>query len=213
MQELIPKILVIAGGYFAIMNPIANTAIFTSMTGGLPPDKVRETARTAVLTAFFIVMAFIVLGKLIFDFFGISLPALRVAGGIMIFLIGYGMMHGQTSAVHSGAAAPSSRDDSIGISPLGIPILAGPGTIAVAMNYSATGDVRAVVANGCVYLFMCVVTYVSFNLGQAIVHRLGPNGVKVVTQLMGLILAVIGAQMGIDGIFGAVDVYNKSGAG
>jgi multiple antibiotic resistance protein len=207
VDGLVPKILAIVGGYFAIMNPIANTAIFTSMTAGLPADRVRGIARTSVLTAFFIVLAFVVLGKLIFDFFGISLPALRLAGGVMIFRIGYGMMHGEQSEAHSAVEGESVGSDSIGISPLGIPILAGPGTIAVAMNYSATGDIRSVLANGCVFAFMCIVTYVCFDFGQAIEKKLGANGIKVATQLMGLILAVIGAQMLLDGWFGAVAQY------
>lgn len=210
MSELVPNILAIVGGYFAIMNPIANTAIFTSMTAGLPADRVRAIARTAVLTAFFIVLAFIVLGKLIFDFFGISLPALRLAGGIMIFLIGYGMMHGEQSEAHSAADGEPLDPNSLGVSPLGIPILAGPGTIAVAINYSATGDMRNVIANACVFAFMCVVTYVCFNFGQVMEKRLGANGIKVATQLMGLILAVIGVQMLLDGWFGAVARYGAA---
>lgn len=210
MHELVPKILAIVGGYFAIMNPIANTAIFTSMTAGLPADRVRGIARTAVMTAFFIVLAFIVLGKVIFDFFGISLPALRLAGGIMIFLIGYGMMHGHSSEAHSAADDEPVDKNSIGVSPLGIPILAGPGTIAVAINYSATGDIRNVIANACVFSFMCVVTYACFNLGQVMEKKIGANGIKVATQLMGLILAVLGAQMLLDGWFGAVALYGAS---
>lgn len=67
--------------------------------------------------------------------------------------------------------------------------------IVAVVNYSATGDIRNVIANACVFSFMCVVTYTCFNLGQAMERKLGTNGIRVVTQLMGLILAVIGAQM------------------
>lgn len=208
MHELMMQIVVMAGGYFAIMNPIANTAIFTSLTADMDAPTVKRVARTSVRTAFFTVLTFILLGKLIFTFFGVSLPALRVTGGIMIALIGYHMMHGKASRSHSAADAYDGDDaTSIAISPLGMPILAGPGTIVVAMNYSATNQVPLIVANVAVFLGLCLVTYACFLLGERVERRLGVNGLKVVTQLMGLILAVIGVQMGLTGIFGAIRMY------
>ena len=213
MTGLANHVLVMAGGYFAIMNPIANTAIFTSLTAGLEEPVVRRIALRSVVTAFGVVLLFIVLGKVVFEFFGITLPALRVAGGIMVFLIGYHMLHGSPSAVH--APGPDGQDgaESIAVSPLGIPILAGPGTIAVSMSYSATSDLLQVGANALVFLVMCAVTYLSFRLGERVENRIGASGLRVVTQLMGLILAVIGVQMGIDGVLGAVDLYLHRAAG
>ena len=213
MTGLANHVLVMAGGYFAIMNPIANTAIFTSLTAGLDEPVVRRIALRSVATAFGVVLLFIVLGKVVFEFFGITLPALRVAGGIMVFLIGYHMLHGSPSAVH--APGPDGQDgaESIAVSPLGIPILAGPGTIAVSMSYSATSDLLQVGANALVFLVMCAVTYLSFRLGERVENRIGASGLRVVTQLMGLILAVIGVQMGIDGVLGAVDLYLHRAAG
>lgn len=213
MTGLANHVLVMAGGYFAIMNPIANAAIFTSLTAGLDEPVVRRIALRSVATAFGVVLLFIVLGKVVFEFFGITLPALRVAGGIMVFLIGYHMLHGSPSAVH--APGPDGQDgaESIAVSPLGIPILAGPGTIAVSMSYSATSDLLQVGANALVFLVMCAVTYLSFRLGERVENRIGASGLRVVTQLMGLILAVIGVQMGIDGVLGAVDLYLHRAAG
>ena len=216
MSDLLSHALVMVGGYFAIMNPIANTAVFTGLTAGLSEADSRKVARTAVVSAFFIVLVFIVMGKLVFEFFGVTLPALRIAGGILVALIGFNMMHGKASSAHSAADAPagtSSSDDdtaaSIGLSPLGIPILAGPGTIAVSMSYSAEGGIAHVLVNAAVFFVMCAVTYASFLAGGRIEKYLGPNGLKVVSQLMGLLLTVVGVQMGIEGLAGAVEAFEK----
>lgn len=207
MSNLANHVLVMAGGYFAIMNPIANAAIFTSLTAGMDERVARRIALRSVATAFAVVLAFILLGKLVFEFFGITLPALRVAGGIMVFLIGYHMLHGRPSAVHAAPEGMDDGADSIAVSPLGIPILAGPGTIAVSMSYSATSDLLQIGANVLVFLALCAVTYLCFRLGERVENRIGASGLRVTTQLMGLILTVIGVQMGIDGALGAVDLY------
>ncbi|WP_239994456.1 MULTISPECIES: MarC family protein [Prosthecochloris] len=203
--------LVMIGGYFAIMNPFANTAIFTAVTAGMDDRSVKKTAFSAVVTALGIVLSFILLGRIIFDFFGITLPALRVAGGIMVFFIGFDMMHGRTSAAHAPASdnSPAEQGQNIGISPLGIPILAGPGTIAVSMSYSATGNVQEIAINALVFSIMCMVTYVFFLLGEKVEQKLGQEGLKVITQLMGLILSVIGIQIGLEGIFGAISLFEQ----
>lgn len=215
MHELLSHTLVMIGGYFAIMNPFANTAIFTAVTAGMDDRSVKKTAFSAVVTALGIVLSFILLGRIIFDFFGITLPALRVAGGIMVFFIGFDMMHGRTSAVHAPAGdnTPADQGQNIGISPLGIPILAGPGTIAVSMSYSATGNVQEIAINALVFSVMCMVTYVFFLLGEKVEEKLGQEGLKVITQLMGLILSVIGIQIGLEGIFGAISIFEQHHAG
>jgi len=209
MHDFLSHTLVMIGGYFAIMNPLANTAIFTAVTAGMDDRSIRKTAFQAVVTAMCIVLGFIFLGRVIFEFFGITLPALRIAGGIMVFFIGFDMMHGRTSDAHSPAGGDSSGEngENRGISPLGIPILAGPGTIAVSMSYSATGNVADVAVNGLVFSLMCLITYFCFLLGEKVEKTLGQEGLKVVTQLMGLILSVIGIQIGLDGVFGAVSLF------
>jgi len=212
MYDLLSHALVMAGGYFAIMNPIANTAVFTGLTASLSETETRKVARTAVVSAFFIVLVFIVVGKLVFEFFGITLPALRIAGGILVALIGFNMMHGKQSAAHSPAETVDDDNgdaSSLGLSPLGIPILAGPGTIAVSMSYSASGGYTLMVINAVVFSCMCMVTYLSFLAGGRIEERLGANGLKVVTQLMGLLLTVVGVQMSMEGLGGAVELFIK----
>jgi len=194
--------------FFAIMNPVANASLFIGMTEGIDTNIRRAIALRAVLVAFAIVVVLAIGGREIFSVFGITLPAFRIAGGIMIGLIGFHMLHGDSSTISTpseddGEQSKNSIVD-MAISPIGIPVLAGPGTIATAMNYAAESTLPEIVRVITAFGLMCVITFVAFVGSQWLVKALGQNAIKVITRLMGMILAVIGAQMLIDGVRGAV---------
>lgn len=197
--------------FFAVMNPIANAAVFVGLTGDESPASRKKIALKSVTTAFFIVLLFCILGKAIFELFGISMPALRITGGVLIFLVGFHMLQGQPSKIHhpkqDPRAADSQGETSVAITPLAIPILAGPGTIATALNYSATGSYLKGAMTVAVFSVLCVITCAAFLSGDRLVGMLGKGGMDVVTRLMGLILAVVGTQMLIDGIHGARNLF------
>ncbi len=196
-------------GFFAIMNPIANTAVFVGMAGDMDHLSQRTTAIKAVLTAFFIVAFFCLLGKAIFNLFGITLPALRLSGGILVFLVGYHMLQGNSSKMHSDKTEQQKDSDDIAISPLAIPILAGPGTIATAMNYSAAGGIGNILVTIAAFALLCVITLICFLLGKRLIGFIGVAGLGIITRLMGLILTVIGMQMGIQGAHDAYQLFDK----
>jgi len=196
-------------GFFAIMNPIANTPVFLGLTAEDDSATRRAVALKGLVLAFLIIAIFSLAGKLIFDLFGITLSAFRIAGGILVFRIGLDMLNGKQSEVHhpaeTGAAGESSADQlGVAVSPLAMPILAGPGTIATAMNFVAVRDFSHLAITIGVFALMCAITYLFFVTGEKLVKYIGQNAVDVVTRMMGLILAVIGVQMFIDGIYGAV---------
>jgi multiple antibiotic resistance protein len=200
-------------GFFAIMNPVANTPVFLGLTDGDDPKTRRAVAIRGLGLAFLIIAVFSVAGKLIFDLFGITLPAFRIAGGILVFQIGIQMLHGEQSKVHhvSGQAASKSALEaqqlSVAVSPLAVPILAGPGTIATAMNFVAVRSLTHLAITISVFAVMCVLSYVFFLSGEKLVTYIGENAIGVVTRMMGLILAVIGVQMLTEGVYGAVQAY------
>jgi multiple antibiotic resistance protein len=204
MNDLYHHTISVFLGFFAIMNPIANTAVFVGLTGKEAPSSQKRIAFKSLMIAFLIIVAFALSGKAIFHLFGISLPALRITGGVLVFLIGYQMLQGESSNLHSKEA--DSHTD-IAVSPLGIPILAGPGTIATAMNYSAAGGWSEIVITLVSFAILCVLTFICFILGKRLVNFIGENGMNILTRLMGLILAVIGTQMLISGVFGAIDMF------
>lgn len=192
-------------GYFAIMNPIANTPIFISLTKDNSRGIQKAIAKRSTLMAFLIIAVCSVVGNLIFKLFGITLPTLQVAGGIIVFSIGYKMLQGLGADSHtpSDDDIDSSREAklSVAISPLGIPLLAGPGTISTAMSFAAEGWIHIAVSLASFGL-MCFVTYLCFNSAERVVKFLGQNGLHVMTRLMGLIVAAIGVNMVLTGLEG-----------
>jgi multiple antibiotic resistance protein len=195
-------------GFLAIMNPIGNTPIFLGLVGDVDEKQRRMVARRAVFVAFVIVAIFAIGGNLIFRLFGITLPAFRIAGGILIFAIAYELLNGRRSHQHcfseeeKGALEVEELED-IAVTPLATPLLAGPGTIATAMSF--IGDTRDI---GVILLVMgilgvvCLTTYLCFVYAQVLAKRVGQSWVNVVTRVMGLILAVIAVQMVIIGVKG-----------
>ncbi|MEM6544148.1 MAG: MarC family protein [Pseudomonadota bacterium] len=201
MSDFYAQVVTIFLGFFAIMNPIANTAVFAALTGESNKAERSRIAVKSLLITFCVITAFALLGKSIFHLFGITLPALRITGGVLVFLVGYHMLNGTGSHLHSGGHDESSD---VAVSPLAVPILAGPGTIATAMNFSATGGLTGISTTIAVFAVLCVLTYVCFASSTRILKMLGPSALSIVTRLMGLILAVIGTQMLIEGTLGAL---------
>ncbi|MEH6609263.1 MAG: MarC family protein [Halioglobus sp.] len=202
MNDLYTQLITVFLGFFAIMNPIANTAAFAGLTGHMDKAQQLRIAAKALIITFIIIVMFSLLGKTIFHVFGITLPALRITGGILVFLVGYQMLSGSGSELHS---AEKEEQADIAVSPLAVPLLAGPGTIATAMNFSAYGGLMGVTTTIFVFAVLCLITFLCFIYSPRILSVIGKSGMAIVTRLMGLILAVIGTQMAIEGI---TDVIN-----
>ena len=208
MHATIGQILTVFMGFFAIMNPLANTPVFLGLTAGDSTAIRRRIALKALITTFVLIVVFILLGKMIFSLFGITLPAFQITGGILIFMIGLQMLHGQQSKVHTPVATGSDDNQqsalNVAITPLAMPILGGPGTIAAAMNFSSAGGMIDMLITIVAFALLCLLTYIFFVFGERLVKLLGEEGLMMVTRLMGLILAVIGTQMFITGVQGAI---------
>ncbi len=194
-------------GFFAIMNPIANVPIFLGLTGGDDGQTAASVALRSLLLAFVIVAVFAIAGKIIFELFGLTLPAFRITGGLIVFVIGFHMLQGNPSSLHhpGETSKQTSRKAalSVAVSPLAMPILAGPGTIATAMSFSAGGGLLNVIVTIIAFAVLCVITYIFFVFGEKFVTYIGTSALGAITRLMGLILAVIGTQMVIAGMHGA----------
>jgi len=203
MNPLVQHTLAVFMAFFAIMNPIANTTVFLSLAGNRDKTEQRNIALKSLIITFFIILVFAVLGQSIFHLFGITLPALRITGGILVFLIGYHMLQGANSKLHT---ATESSDADISVSPLAVPLLAGPGTIATAMSYSAAGGWIEIVITVIAFSALCLITFFCFIFSSKIVSAVGASGLGIVTRLMGLILAIIGVQMFVEGLNAAINI-------
>jgi multiple antibiotic resistance protein len=185
------------------MNPIANTSAFIGVTAQDDRATKKTIAAKSLLLAFAIIAVVSVAGALIFKVFGITLASLRITGGIVVFVIGYNMLQGSGAAAHSPTDedVASSREAqlSVAVSPLAVPMLAGPGTIATAMSFGSGGWLHIAVSLAA-FAVICLVTYLCFIWSDKMVAYLGQNGLNVMTRLMGLIVASIGVGMFLTGI-------------
>ncbi len=198
MSQLLTFSLTVFTGFFAIMNPIANTPIFVGLTENMNKASKQKIAKLSTLTAFLIVTAFVILGKYIFQIFSITIPAFKITGGILIFYVGFEMLMSKKSTVHN--SGKEIENDEIAISPLAIPILAGPGTIVTAMNFVSKVDYQKIMVVIAVFGVITFLTYLCFKYGTEIVDKLGHHLIGVIGKLMGLIIAIIGTGMITAGI-------------
>ncbi len=206
MNDILTFIITVFTGFFAIMNPIANIPIFLSLVQNADNETQKRISKKATVTAFFIVFSFVVLGKFIFELFGITIPAFKITGGILVFYVGFEMLQSKKSSVTHLKNA--KIDENIAVSPLAIPILAGPGTIVTAMNFVANSGYLKIGIVILVFAVMCYITYVFFNMSEFLLEKIGTNVIAVVGKIMGLILAIIGTNMVIEGIKLAFELTN-----
>ncbi len=198
MENLLTFSITVFTGFFAIMNPIANVPIFSSLVQDADRNTKRRIAKKSTLIAFLIVTIFVVLGKFIFELFGITIPAFKITGGILIFYVGFEMLQSKKSSVKH--LKNPSIDENIAVSPLAIPILAGPGTIVTAMNYVTNAEIVHIGIVIAVFALMCLLTYFFFLISDKLVELLGTNVISVIAKIMGLIIAIIGTNMIIEGV-------------
>ena len=190
--------LTVFTGFFAIMNPIANTPVFLGLVGDQDGAGRKKVAKTSCVTAFVIVVFFVILGNYIFKIFGITIPAFKITGGVLLFYVGFEMLQSKKSKIHHQDNV--EPDDGVAISPLAIPILAGPGTIVTAMNYITNGSFVHIAIVIIVFALMILLTYLAFILSERIVNKIGENLITVIAKIMGLILAIMGTGMAVEGI-------------
>ncbi|WP_417368785.1 MarC family protein [Gelidibacter japonicus] len=198
MDNLVTFSITVFTGFFAITNPISNMTVFLSLTQGADERTKRDINKRANIIAFIIVVVFVLLGKYIFELFNISIPAFKITGGILIFYIGFEMLQSKKSNVKN--IKDVHIDENIAVSPLAIPILAGPGTIVTAMNFVANVTPFQVFLVIAIFGSMSLLTYITFRLSKYIVKIVGYNVISVIGKIMGLIIAIIGTGMIIEGI-------------
>jgi len=198
MENLFTFSLSVFAGFFAIMNPIGGIPIFLSLTEGADEKKKNLIAKKATLVAFLIAFSFIIFGTYLFKFFGITIPAFKITGGVILFYTGFEMLQSKKSGVKH--LQSPTIDENIAISPLAIPLLAGPGTIVTGMNYVSNTDLAHTLMVIIILALICFLNYLSFKLSDLIIEKIGDNIVMVFSKIMGLIIAIIGTDMLIEGI-------------
>ena len=187
----------------AIVNPVGAVPIYVAMTAAYDAAHRRATLRRGIVTAFTVMVVFALLGGAILGFFGITTPAFQIAGGIIFFGIGWDMLHARRSHVKTTEeeeVAGAEKED-VGIIPLGIPGLAGPGAITTVIALQS--QARTITDRVSIYVAILAVSLISWAMlgaAPAVTKRMGPTGMNVFTRLMGLLVMVVGAQFVINGV-------------
>ena len=182
--------------FFAIMNPISNLPAYMALVADDSQKISRKIAFRSLLIAFVIITVFIFSGDFIFKVFGITIVSFRIAGGILVAVIGYHMINGNHSPSYKGMEQQAVNSDpmSIAISPLAMPLFAGPGTITTALSL-ANGGLQNQLITVVAFALLCVITYLLLRSAKQIAGFLGENLMKIITKMMGLLLLSIGIQM------------------
>jgi multiple antibiotic resistance protein len=203
VNEYLSFSLVAFPAVFFIMDPLGLLPIFLAITSGDTPEKRQRTARRATLIAFGLMTFFTLFGGFVFKLFGISMSALKVAGGILLLMTAMDMLRAQPSRTRSSPEETheSEAKEDVAVVPLAMPLLAGPGSIATAMVLAARGPnwtyCIPVVASIAV---TCLVAYLLLRAATRLNRLFGTTGIAVLERIMGLLLAAIAIQFVADGI-------------
>jgi len=201
MNDLLSYGLFAFTSFLAIINPMGVTPVFQAMTSELTPRHQRRTAFKAVVTAFIILTLFAFAGRLLFQFFGISVNGFRIAGGVIFFIMGYDMLNARLSRLKYDDQDLEQELDDIAITPLGIPMIAGPGAItnAIVLMQDAHDIQHQIVLPVAIFLVL-LTTFLSLVGGATIMKFMGETGNKIMLKLMGLIMMVIAVEFFFAGL-------------
>jgi len=186
------------GSLFAIVDPFAAVPTFLALTARDTAAQRRRMARTACITCAGVMSAFALLGPVIFRLFGITLPAFQIAGGLILLLSALDMIRAQKSPLRETPeefAEGMSKDD-IAITPLAVPLLAGPGAITTSIVLA--GRAANLPQKAIFYVAIALVAFISYwvlTLAADSAKKLSPTILNIITRLMGLLLAAIGVQL------------------
>jgi multiple antibiotic resistance protein len=189
-----------------MINPLASAPTFLAITEGDSHERRMTQLRWACIYMVAILVVFLVGGTFIMKFFGISIPGLRIAGGLLVAGIGFKMLMEPPRAAGDEAAEAAARAKrDVSFSPLAMPMLSGPGSIAVTIGFTSLAtqwlDYGAIILG---ILVVAVISYVTLALSERVVRVIGTNGMNALSKIMGFLILCIGIQFVVNGVLGVV---------
>jgi multiple antibiotic resistance protein len=188
-------------GLLPIINPLAAGPTFLAITEGDSEEFRRQQARKGCLYMVAILVSFLIGGTFLMNFFGISIPGLRIAGGILITGIGMSMLAARKSESPAEEHEAARLKGDISFSPLAMPMLSGPGSIAVTLGFTSLAtdwiDYLAIIAG---IVSVAAITYAVLRVAGRLVGLIGPVGVNALTKIMGFLIMTMGVQFVVNGI-------------
>lgn len=207
LHELFLKALV---SFVIVANPLGVSAVFVGLMAFADQTEVRRTATKAIIVASCVLIAFSLVGQAILEKFGITIAAFRVSGGILLFTIAYRMLFGESmpEAQNPERRALSEKAD-IAVFPLGIPLIAGPGciTLAIIMMAKTEGTVEGGVVLAGILAAMAI-TWLCLMGARRLKRAISASGMNLITRVMGILLAARSVQIIADGVNG-LHLFNR----
>lgn len=187
---------------FVIIDPVGLSSLFLVITDGQSRQRRRSTALRAVLIAMVILLVFLFVGEPLLRYIGVSIDALRIAGGLLLFKLAFDMVLGRRERQTEDEEEEAHQRDDVAVFPLAIPLIAGPGAFAtilvLATEINNQPEYLAILIAALLLVLLCV--YVGFRLATPIHKALGDTGTAVITRVLGIILAALAVQLVIDSV-------------
>ena len=200
MDTLLPFALLCFTSFFTLTNPLGTMPVFLTMTNGMSDDERKTIVRRATIVSFITLMVFTFSGQFLFKFFGISTNGFRIAGGIIIFTIGFDMLQARYSKAKLKDEEVKTYVNDISVTPLAIPMLCGPG--AIANGIMLMEDANTLIKKILLVSVIASVYFITFLILRASTRLnkyMGETGNNVMMRLMGLILMFIAVECFVSG--------------
>jgi len=207
LQPVISFFFATLGSLFSVVNPLGAMPVYLALTGDYDQ---RQRNAAALQTAFWvsvILLAFFLAGTYILDFFGISLNALRIAGGLVIMNSGYGLLNGQfrQRRVNADIEEEAAAKEDISFTPMAMPMLAGPGSISLligmAAEYAGVADRLLIIG---AVLAMALIIWLTLRYAPLLFRLIGVAGLKALSRIMGFLVMAIGIEILLRGLVSLV---------
>lgn len=203
MTDLVGFALLAFSSILVMVDPVAAVPIYVANTASYSPAHRAAVLRRALVTAFVVLTGFGLVGTALFRMLGITTEAFRITGGIILFGVGFEMLQARRSRTRTTQEEEreSESSDDVGIIPLGIPLLAGPGamtTVITLLAQAGTTPRRMAVFGSIVVVLL--ISWAVLGVAPLLARRLGTTGINVIERIMGLIVMVIGTQFVVDGV-------------
>jgi multiple antibiotic resistance protein len=194
-MDLLAPLLAALTALFPLLNPVGNTPIFFSITAGDTPQYRRRQALKTAINVFIILAVCLLFGRYILAMFGLSVPILRLAGGLVVGNVGWGLLQ-QSPKLDDAANAEAQDKVDVSLSPMALPIIANPGAMSVAI-YLGTSSMKPanIIANLIALALLTILNYVCLLLGEPLVKKLGRNGMDAFNKILGFLVLGIGVNL------------------
>lgn len=201
-------LLTVVAAIFALVNPLGAVPTMVGLTEGFSDEERKRVIRKAIMVAGGMLLGFMFLGEYIFSVLGIDISDFKIAGGILLFKVAFDMIQGKLS---NTKLTPLEKQDyvereAVGIVPIGIPLLAGPGSITTAIIYfnSRSNGMLDRISVIVAIIIVMLLAYLILHFSMRILGRIGKTGSLIISRIMGLLLAAIGIEFIVSGIAGVL---------